>query len=90
MSTNHKIILADSQKMPELANNTVQLMITSPPYPMIQMWDDLFSQINHKTLTLWEDLSREIKKNLSKKSTVACMKTWATFAGNLRVLVDWV
>jgi DNA modification methylase len=30
--------------MSEIDDNTIDLVVTSPPYPMIQMWDDLFSQ----------------------------------------------
>ncbi len=44
MHTEHKIIIGNSQQMPELADGSVQLMVTSPPYPMIQMWDELFAE----------------------------------------------
>ena len=39
--------------MEELQDNSVHLMITSPPYPMIEMWDEIFSLQN-----------RDIKKAL--------------------------
>ena len=32
--------------MPQLADNTVDLVVTSPPYPMIKMWDSQFSSVN--------------------------------------------
>ena len=48
MHTEHKIILGNSQTMPELADGSVQLMVTSPPYPMIQMWDGLFAESRPK------------------------------------------
>jgi len=44
MLTHHKIILGNSQYMSELADGSVQLMVTTPPYPMIKMWDSLFVQ----------------------------------------------
>ncbi len=31
--------------MSELADSTVHLIVTSPPYPMIEMWDNLFENI---------------------------------------------
>lgn len=41
--TNHRIIFSDARKMcSHLSDNSVDLIVTSPPYPMIQMWDDLF------------------------------------------------
>ncbi len=41
-NTSHKIIIGDSRNMKELKENSVHLIITSPPYPMIEMWDSLF------------------------------------------------
>ena len=42
--------------MPELADGSVQLMVTSPPYPMIQMWDNLFAEADPKIAGLWQKL----------------------------------
>ncbi len=44
MKTEHKTIFADSRLMQGLSDESVDLMVTSPPYPMIEMWDDLFSE----------------------------------------------
>lgn len=46
MNTNHSIYFKDSSDMSELQSNSIDLMITSPPYPMIEMWDALFSSFN--------------------------------------------
>jgi len=46
METNHTIFFKDSSDMSELQSNSIDLMITSPPYPMIEMWDTLFSSLN--------------------------------------------
>ena len=56
MHPQHKIIMGNSQQMPELANESVQLMVTSPPYPMIQMWDDLFAKADSKIAELLQKL----------------------------------
>ena len=56
MRTEHKIILGNSQQMPEIADGAVQLMVTSPPYPMIQMWDALFAKADPKIAELWQKL----------------------------------
>jgi len=42
--TNHEVIIANSNKMDAIADKSVHLIVTSPPYPMIEMWDDMFSQ----------------------------------------------
>ena len=44
METEHKIIFGDARGMKELEDESVDLMITSPPYPMIQMWDKMFGE----------------------------------------------
>ena len=43
--------------MSELADGTVQLMVTSPPYPMIQMWDELFAESDPRIAELWQKLA---------------------------------
>ncbi len=59
MQTAHKIILGNSQQMPELADSSVHLMVTSPPYPMIKMWDTLFAKIDPKIAELWQELKAD-------------------------------
>ncbi len=44
--------------MPEIADGSIQLMVTSPPYPMIQMWDEQFTKGNRKVSALWRKLDR--------------------------------
>jgi len=46
MITDHSVIYSDSKKMDAVPSESVDLMVTSPPYPMIQMWDELFAQQN--------------------------------------------
>src|SRR3972149_5462512 len=56
MQTRHRIILGNSQQMPELEDGSVQLMVTSPPYPMIAMWDELFCKADPKIAELFQKL----------------------------------
>ncbi|MEG2241850.1 MAG: DNA methyltransferase, partial [Muribaculaceae bacterium] len=44
--TIHNIYPGLSQKMDSIENNSVELVVTSPPYPMIEMWDDIMSTQN--------------------------------------------
>ncbi|TFF98085.1 MAG: site-specific DNA-methyltransferase, partial [Promethearchaeota archaeon] len=46
MKTHHKIYFKNSIEMRELPSSSISLIITSPPYPMIEMWDALFSSMN--------------------------------------------
>jgi site-specific DNA-methyltransferase (cytosine-N4-specific) len=62
MLTEHRIILGNSQQMPELADSTVHLMVTSPPYPMIKMWDTLFARMDPKIAQLWGELKADCRE----------------------------
>ncbi|VVB90400.1 Modification methylase MthZI [uncultured archaeon] len=46
MKTNHKLIFGNSNNMKEVISESVNLVVTSPPYPMIEMWDEQFSALN--------------------------------------------
>jgi DNA modification methylase len=89
MPTEHKIILANSQQMPELADSSIQLMVTSPPYPMIKMWDTQFSTINPQIATLWQTLQANNQEETVKQIYDAMHETLAkTWREAFRVLAD--
>jgi modification methylase len=46
METNHKIIFENAIDMKTVSSESVDLMVTSPPYPMIEMWDEMFTRQN--------------------------------------------
>ena len=62
MHTQHRIILGNSQHMTELADGSVQLMVTSPPYPMIAMWDRLFADADPRIAELWQKLEENSRE----------------------------
>lgn len=51
--TFHKVILGDAREMREIGNGEVHLIVTSPPYPMLKVWDDLFDRLGCST---WEKM----------------------------------
>jgi modification methylase len=67
MQTEHKIILGNSQHMPELAEGSIHLVVTSPPYPMVKMWDDLFAKADPKIAALWKKLEMADQKETSRE-----------------------
>ena len=46
MQTTHGIFFKDSREISALADQSIDLVITSPPYPMIEMWDGQFAALN--------------------------------------------
>lgn len=67
--TTHRIITGPAQQMRAIENESVQLVVTSPPYPMIEMWDDIMATQNpaigealksNKGLKAFELMHREL------------------------------
>jgi len=46
METEHEIHVGDAAAMTAVPDDSVDLVVTSPPYPMIEMWDDLFADLD--------------------------------------------
>ena len=46
MKTTHKIFFQDARDLETIPSESVDLVVTSPPYPMIRMWDEVFSAQN--------------------------------------------
>lgn len=57
METHHQVIFKDSRDMRELEDSSIQLVVTSPPYPMIEMWDALFKRMNPRIGALMDETS---------------------------------
>lgn len=64
--TNHQVIIGDSRSMQEIPDGSVHLIVTSPPYPMIELWDEMFLEAGcrdfndmHKYLAqVWKECYR--------------------------------
>ncbi|MFW5956007.1 MAG: DNA-methyltransferase [Halorhabdus sp.] len=50
METDHVVVTGDARDL-DLAADSVELIVTSPPYPLIEMWDDVFGALDHKIET---------------------------------------
>ena len=46
MITEHREHLGDARSLDFLADNSIDLVVTSPPYPMIEMWDGVFGALS--------------------------------------------
>ena len=44
METTTRLICCPAQSMGEIPDATVDLVVTSPPYPMVAMWDEIFTR----------------------------------------------
>jgi len=55
-TTKHQVVWGDAARMSVIPDGSVDLVVTSPPYPMIAMWDGIFGRQAH-----------EISKTLEKE-----------------------
>jgi modification methylase len=62
--TVHRVIAGDSRDLSALPDDSIDLIVTSPPYPMVEMWDGLFSELNPEigTCLKKEDGDRAFEK----------------------------
>ena len=51
METTTKLMCCPAQVMDKIPDVSVDLVLTSPPYPMIEMWDGIFTQQNERVGT---------------------------------------
>ena len=56
MKTFHQVLFHDANQMNTVPSASVALVVTSPPYPMIKMWDELFAAQN-------PDIGDALRKN---------------------------
>jgi len=61
LTTNHKIYYKDSSFMRDVKRGSVDLVVTSPPYPMIEMWDEMFIEQN-------KSIKAHLKRGHGKKA----------------------
>ena len=65
--TTHKIIYNPAQEMKELKDKSLELVVTSPPYPMIEMWDNIMADQNLEIKSAFELKDYELVFELMHK-----------------------
>lgn len=73
METKHKLLFTDARNLSSIDTETVDLVVTSPPYPMIQMWDKLFSELSSEARAA---LNRENGNDAFEAMHVELDKVW--------------
>lgn len=51
MRTAHRMIHGDARTLDSIEDESVELVVTSPPYPMVEMWDAIFSEMDDRVAT---------------------------------------
>lgn len=80
--TVHSIHYERADSLHELPDSTVDLVVTSPPYPMVSMWDNVFAELNPE---IGESLMAGDGKSAFDLMHAELEKTWSSVK---RVVVD--
>ncbi len=62
----HRVIVGDSRHMGELDDESVHLVVTSPPYPMVAIWDDFFSEAKASSYDQMHDYLNHVWKEVAR------------------------
>ncbi len=81
METVHRTVQGDARQL-GLPDESVELVVTSPPYPMIELWDELFASLDPAIGTAIE---RENGAEAFEAMHAQLASVWSELA---RVLVD--
>ena len=46
LETEHRVVVDDSRYLEGVDDDAVELVVTSPPYPMIELWDEAFTDLD--------------------------------------------
>ncbi|MFB6083120.1 MAG: site-specific DNA-methyltransferase [Halorientalis sp.] len=46
METEHRVVLDDARTLSAVDDDAVDLVVTSPPYPLVEQWDALFAELD--------------------------------------------
>lgn len=82
LSTEHRIVISDARDLRFIDDESVDIVVTSPPYPMIEMWDELFGMLNPEIAPALERDESRVAFELMHKELD---RVWS---GLLRVLKD--
>jgi len=94
MQTKHKIIIGDSRNMAEIQDESVQLVVTSPPYWQLKDYgtenqigfhDDYETYINHLNLT-WQECFRVLNKGCRLCVNIGDQFARSTYYGRYKII----
>lgn len=94
MKTSHKIIIGDSRKMKEVADESVQLIITSPPYWQLKDYgvknqigfDDSYEDYINNLNLVWNECYRVLEKGCRLCINIGDQFARSVFYGRYKVI----
>src|SRR5438876_11013353 len=66
MSPDYRVIIGDSRRMSEVTDESVHLTVTSPPYPMVSIWDDFFAEASASSYNDMHEYLNETRREIRR------------------------
>src|SRR2546428_13190905 len=66
MSPDYRVIIGDSRRMSEVADESVHLTVTSPPYPMVAIWDDFFTEASASSYDAMHEYLNQVWREVKR------------------------
>lgn len=60
MTSDYQVVIGDSRRMTATPDGSVHLVVTSPPYPMVEIWDGLFAAESANTYHQMHDYLNQV------------------------------
>ncbi|EHO42546.1 DNA methylase N-4/N-6 domain protein [Caldithrix abyssi DSM 13497] len=94
MTTKHKIIIGDSRKMAELADESIQLIVTSPPYWQLKDYgteeqigfNDSYEQYINNLNLVWQECSRVLAPGCKMVINIGDQFARSVYYGRYKVI----
>src|SRR2546427_352543 len=66
MSPDYRVIIGDSRRMSEVGDESVHLTVTSPPYPMVAIWDDFFTEASASSYDAMHEYLNQVWREVER------------------------
>lgn len=76
MSADYRVIIGDSRQMDTVPAESVHLVVTSPPYPMVAIWDEFFAKASAPTYGLMHEYLNQTWREVGRalvQGGIACI-----------------
>ena len=62
----YRVVIGDSREMAEVNDRSIHLIVTSPPYPMVAIWDDFFTEVSASTYDAMHEYLNQVWREVER------------------------
>jgi modification methylase len=72
----YRVVIGDSHHMTEVDDGSIHLVVTSPPYPMVAIWDDFFTEVSASSYDVMHEYLNQTWREVNRvllSGGIACI-----------------